>query len=161
MKRLSIITLVIITFSHCKHKEVVYQPIQIACTLSKNFDTIKATIQGTWQWLEEKRVNRIAQRFDYLTPQNQGYSLVLKINNDTAKFYKNNYSDSVYTYKVVPLREISGTNFPEDNDPVLVFYNLHNGLRDSHVPIKVCDSYLLLQYQFVNSIIGEYIWKKQ
>lgn len=118
-------------------------------------------IRGNWTWLEEKRVDRLRQDYVYLTPKNQGYTLSLCLSNDTARFFKNNRPDSVYTYKVVRLTEISGTNFPEDNDPVLLLNSLHNGLRDSHVPIKICGNYLVLQYQFVTSNSGELIWKRQ
>jgi len=163
MKFLLLIHLLFLTFSCCKRRplEQEYQPVQITCDLTNDLDSCKTLILGNWTWLEEKRVNRLLQKFEYLTPQNQGYTLSLRLLNDTARFFKNNLPDSVYTFKVVRLTEISGTNFPEDYDPVLVFYNLHNGLRDSYVPIKVCRNYLLLQYQYVRSIEGEKIWKKQ
>lgn len=162
MKQILFITLLALVFNCCKKsKGEEYQPIQIPCQLSKDLDTVKLYIQGSWQWMEEKKVDRVQQKFVYLTPQNQGYSLTLKLNNDTARFFKNNQPDSVYTYRVVLLHEISGTNFPEDNDPVLVFYNLYNGLRNSHVPLKICSDYMLLQYQYVTSNGGESIWKKQ
>lgn len=161
MKQLLIITFIISILSCCKKNEAVeYQPIQIPCQLTKNLDTARLYIQGTWQWLEEKRYNRGLQKTEYLTPQNQGYTLTLKLSNDTARYFKNNLPDSVYTFKIQRLTEISGTNFPEDNDPVLVFYRLHNGQRNNHVPLKICINYLLLQYQYVTSIGGETIWKK-
>ena len=162
MKYLLFITLLLSIFCCCKkNKPEEYQPVQIPCQLTKNLDTAKLYIQGTWQWLEEKRYNRGLQKTEYLTPQNQGYTLIMKLNNDTARFFKNNRPDSVYTYKVIRLTEISGTNFPEDQDPVLAFYNIHNGLRSSYVPLKICSNYLLLQHQYVSSIVGERIWKKQ
>jgi hypothetical protein len=162
MKQLLIFTLVISIVSCCKKNEPEqYQPIQVPCPLTKNLDTIKLYIQGTWQWLEEKRYNRGLQKTEYLTPQNQGYTLALKLSNDTARYFINNRPDSVYTFKIQRLTEISGTNFPEDNDPVLVLYRLHDGLRNSHVPLKICSNYLLLQHQYVSSIVGERIWKKQ
>jgi hypothetical protein len=162
MKSIFFITLLFPIFIFCckKHDEH-YQPIQISCTLTKDLDSCRSLIQGTWTWLEEKRIDRVRQRFVYLTPKNQGYKLSLTLVKDTARFYKNNRPDSVYTFRVARLTEISGTNFPEDNDPVLVFYSLHNGLRDSHVPIKICSNYLLMQNQFVSSIIGEEIWRRQ
>lgn len=163
MKFLFFFSLLFFTTSCCKEKPVEqeYQPVQITCTLTKNLDSCKSLIQGNWTWLEEKRFDRVQQKFVYLTSQNQGYSLSLRLLNDTANFYKNNQPDSVYTFKVVRLTEISGTNFPEDNDPVLVFYSLYNGMRKWHVPIKICSNYLVLQYQYVSSIGGEAIWKKQ
>lgn len=163
MKLLFIIILFVFTFSCCKKKpiEQEHQPVQITCALTKDLETCKSFIQGNWIWLEEKRLDRVQQSFVYLTPQNQGYSLSLLLSNDTARFYKNSQPDSVYTFSVMRLTEISGTNFPEDDDPVLVFYNLHNGMRKWHVPMKICSNFLLLQYQHVSSVGGEAIWKKQ
>ncbi|MBI2729156.1 MAG: hypothetical protein HYX40_00110 [Sphingobacteriales bacterium] len=124
-------------------------------------DTAKLYIQGTWLWLEEKRMSQSQGQLMYLTPQNQGYTLSMKLSNDTARFFRNNQPDSVYTFKIQRLAEISGTNFPEDQDPVLVFYRLTNNLRAWHVPFIICPDYLQLQYQYVRSIEGEQIWKKQ
>ena len=106
-------------------------------------------------------MNRGQQGFTYLTPKTEGYTLTQRFSNDTVRFFKNGRADSVYTYKVIRLTEISGTNFPEDNDPIVVFYNLHNGLRDSHVPLKICSNCIVPQYQYVTSISGEEIWKRQ
>lgn len=162
MKRyLSLILL--FSFFCCKKQpaQKEYVPITIPCTLSKNIDTVKFYIQGTWEWLEEKRPNRALQKMEYLTPQNQGYTLTLKLYNDTARFFKNNRPDSVYTYKILRQTEITGTNYPEDNDPAFVTYRLYNGKRSHYVPIKICNNYMLLQHQYVSSIVGEEIWKKQ
>lgn len=163
MKLLFLITLPAFAFLSCNKNdnEEDYTPVVITCVLSKNLDTCKSLIQGRWNWVEEKRANRGQQKFEYLTPQNQGYNLSVHFINDTAKFYKNNQPDSVYTFKIMRLTEISGTNFPEDNDPVLAFYNLHNGIRKWYVPLKICNTFLLLQYQYVSSIGGEAIWLKQ
>lgn len=170
MKQFIFIIPIISVFFSCRKLKVIeepivtieeYKPVQIPCSLTKNLDTARLYIQGTWQWIEEKRYNRGLQKTEYLTPQNQSYTLTLKLSNDTARYFKNNQTDSVYTFKIQRLTEISGTNFPEDNDPVLVFYKLHNGIRHSHVAFKICSNYLLLQYQYVTSIGGETIWKKQ
>lgn len=162
MKRYLII-LLFSFFCCCKKKQVQneYQPNVIPCTLSKDIDTVKFYIQGTWEWLEERRPNRLLQEMEYLTPQNQGYTLTLKLYNDTARFFKNNQPDSVYTYKIQRLTEITELHFPEDSVPVLVYYNLNNGIRAWHVPIKICSNYILLQSQYVTSIGGEAIWKRQ
>ena len=72
---------------------------------------------------------------------------------------KNNESKD-YKYKIQLLGEISGTTFPEDSLPVFVKYRLSDGLREGHVPIKICNGYLVEQYQFVSSIVGEWIWRK-
>ena len=160
MKLTLFITLLFFIFVSCK-KEKVYQPVQISCNLTKDLDSCKALIKGSWTWLEEKRASFTQLDYQYLTPKNQGITRILKFSNDTARFFKNNLPDSVYTFKILRLAEISGTNFPEDNDPIIVYYNLHNGLRRSFVPLKICHKFLLLQHQFVSSVVGEQIWAKQ
>ena len=162
MKLLFLSTLLVSLFCCCKkNKTMEYQPVQIPCELTKNMDTARLYIQGRWQWLEERRMSQSQGQLVYLTPQNQGYTLSMKLSNDTARFFRNSRPDSVYTFKIQRLAEISGTNFPEDQDTVLVFYNLYNGMRNSYVPLKICGNYLLLQYQYVSSVVGEVIWKKQ
>ncbi len=151
----------LISCSKNKQPEAEYIPVEISCTMTKNLDSCKLLIVGNWDWLEEKRFNRVKGVYEYLTPQNQGYTSSISFKNDTAYIFKSGVPESVYTYEVVRLSEISGTNFPEDNDPVLVFYNLSDGLRNSHVPIKICKDFLLLQHQYVTSIGGESIWKRQ
>ena len=161
MNKLILITLIFLTFSCKKKPDEEYIPVHIPCTLSKNLDTARLYILGTWQWLEEKRYNRSLQKTVYLTPQNQGYTLTMSIANDTLRFYKNNKPDSVYTYKILLQHDITGTDYPEDGEPALVFYRLHDGLRSNYVPLKICNNYLLLQHQYVSSIVGERTWKIQ
>lgn len=150
-------------FSCSKNEHPVeeYTPVQISCTLTKDFDSCKLLIDGDWDWLEEKRFNRVKGVYEYFTPQNQGYTSSVSFKNDTAYTFKNGVLEVVRTYKIVRLTEISGTNFPEDNDPVIVFYNLSDGLRNSHVPIKICKDYVVFQIQFVRSIGEDKIWKRQ
>ncbi len=152
--------------SCCKKKEIIdenetYKPVQVNCILSKNLDSAKLYIAGAWNWVEEKRVDRRQQKFIYLTPQTEGYSLVMNFRNDTVRFFRNNQIDSVYTYKILLQHEITGTNYPEDQEPALVFYRLYDGLRSGYVPLKICENYLLLQHQYVSSVVGGRIWKKQ
>jgi len=157
--------LTIILFSQvcCKKqpkKETEYIPFVITCNLSSDLDTIKQSFNGTWEFVQEKRVERIQEGFYYLTPQSQGYNLRMQIIYDTVKYFRNTTQDSVYRYKILKQADITGTNNPDDNEPVLVFYNTYNGLRNSYVPIKSCGNYLILQFQAVTSIVGEQIWKK-
>ena len=159
MKSTLFIILLFFIFVSCK-KEQTYQPVQISCNLTKDLDSSKSLINGTWVWLEEKYFNLLDGRYDYRTPKTNGYTRSLSFINDTARFYKNNRPDSVYTYKIVRLAELTGTNYPEDNDPVLVFYNLHNGIRHDFVFLNVCREYLYLDYESRRH--GGYeIWKKQ
>ncbi|MBS4064627.1 MAG: hypothetical protein KGZ74_08705 [Chitinophagaceae bacterium] len=157
----NLITILFLLFACCKKQP--YIPVTIDCTLSKNIDTLKQLLPGSWIWLQEERYVRTPEgaKLMYLTPKTEGYTLKMVFRNDSAFSYKNNILDSVYKYNVVKLRIISGTNFPEDEDPVLVFYTLSTGLRSYHVPIKGCNNYLVKQFQYVSSIAGETIWKKE
>lgn len=51
-------------------------------------DTILKYIRGTWNWVEEKRFNRITQEYEYFTPIDFG-TWFLNFSGDTAKFFKN------------------------------------------------------------------------
>ena len=159
MKLTLVITLLFLIFVSCK-KEQAYQPVQISCNLTKDLDSCKTLIKGSWTWRETKILNRLEGRNDYITPKTEGITRSLSLINDTARFYKNNRLDSVYTYKILRLMVLTGTNYPEDNDPVVVFYNLHNGIRHDFVPLKICKDYLYLDHEMVRH--GGYeIWKKQ
>lgn len=157
-----------ISFKSCKSDNVipciledVKTPFVAPCKTTKNLDTIKMLIKGTWTWLQEERPIRGLQITKYLTPKTEGYSLDLKLHGDTATYYKCSKVDETYRFAIIRLKEISGTNFPEDEDPVLIFYDLKTGLRDTHVPLKICPEYLILQYQYVRSIEGENTWKRK
>ena len=160
MKQFFIITLLFLGWC-CKDKPTPYVPVTIPCTLSRDIDTIKLNIKGTWEWLEEKRYYLGQQGPVYLTPKTEGYTSRMVIGNDTLRFFKNSKPDSVYTYKIIRWKEISGTNFHEDELPVLAFYRLYDNRRASFVPLKICIDYLLFQHQYVTSIGGEQIWKRQ
>ena len=144
----------------CK-KQDTYIPVTIDCKLLKNIDTLKSLLPGTWVWLQEYRFIQRDRKFVYLTPKTEGYTLRMTLRNDTAFLYKNGLADSTYKYNVVKLGVISGTNFPEDDDPVLVFSNLRTGLRTYHVPILACNNFLVQQFQYVSSIIGEETWERE
>lgn len=141
--------------------EEVATPFRAPCQSNKDIDTIKMYIQGTWTWLQEERPVRGLQTTKYLTPKSEGYSLELRLQDDIATYYKCGVVDDSYKFAVIRLKEISGTNFPEDEDPVLIFYDLKTGLRKTHVPLKICPDYLILQYQYVSSVVGEYTWKRK
>ena len=159
MKSTLFIALLFLIFVSCK-KEQAYQPVQISCNLTKDLDSCKALIKGSWTWRETKILNRLEGRNDYITPKTEGITRSLSLINDTARFYKNNRLDSVYTYKILRLTELTGTNYPEDNYPVLVFYQLHSGRRYDFVFLSICREYLYLDYESRRH--GGYeIWKKQ
>ncbi len=139
--------------------EDVQSPIVIECYLTKDLDTAKLYIQGSWSWLQEERRQR-GKPVEYLTPKNQGYSRTLELNGEIAKFYTCDELDLTSKFDIIKLKEITGTDYPEDEDPVLVLFDLETGIRTSHVPLKICNNYLVLQYQYVSSIIGEKTWKR-
>lgn len=167
MKYGIVIIIFFTSFQACKHDaitpcqlEEVQVPVAIDCKLTTNLDTAKLYIDGIWTWLQEERRQR-GKPIEFLTPKNQGYSKTLELRGDTAKFYQCDQLVLTYKFNIIRLKEISGTNFPEDEDPVLVRYDLQTGLRTSHVPLKICNNYLILQGQYVSSIGGEETWKRK
>ena len=157
MKKAFLIILLIPILLCCKKQ--VYQPIQIPCTLTKDLDSCRSLIKGNWVWRETKILNQLEGRNDYITPKTEGNTRSLSFINDTARFYKNMRPDSVFTYKILRLTELTGTNYAEDNDPVVVFYQLHNGRRYDFVPLKMCQDYLYLDHEMTRH--GGYeIWKR-
>lgn len=158
IKKIIIIITVFFILSSCK-KDKPYEPFVIPCTLTEDSSLAKIFIKGTWEWIEEKRIVQGQDGFSYMTPKTEGYSLKMIIGDSTLRYFNNNeFKD--YKYKIQLLGEISGTTFPEDSLPVFVKYRLSDGLREGHVPIKICNGYLLEQYQFVSSNVGEWIWRK-
>jgi hypothetical protein len=135
-------------------------PVTIDCQLTRDLDTVKMFIDGTWTWLQEERRQR-GQPIKFLTPKTEGYSRTLVLDNEKATFYKCNEVEAVRTVTISKWTEITGTNYPEDEYTVLSFYDSTTGKRTNTVPIKICDNYLILQYQYVSSIIGEETWQKQ
>ena len=159
MKKIILIITVFFIFCSCK-KDKPYEPFVIPCTLTEDSSLAKIYIKGTWEWIEEKRIVRGQNGVSYLTPKTEGYTLKMIIKDSILHSYKNNVLKSDYKYKIQLLGEISGTSFPEDSLPVFVFYRLSDGIRETYVPIKICNGYLLQQFQFVSSIAGERIWRK-
>lgn len=133
-------------------------PFQIPCTLSGDSNLAKVYIKGTWEWVQEKRVDRRLQDFIYLTPKTEGYTRKIIIDDSLVRSFKNGNIESTYKYKILLEKDI--TNFPEDSLTVFAQYRISDGIRDGYVPIKICQNYLLLQLQYVTSILGEETWKK-
>ncbi len=158
MKKLILLTTVFFIFFSCK-KSKPYEPFVIPCALTKDSSLAKQYIYGTWEWVEEKRASRTQADYIYLTPKTEGYSLKMIIGDSTFSILKDNNKYD-YKYRIQLLGEISNTNFPEDSLIVFVRYRLSDGLRDNYVPIRLCNGYLVQEYQFVSSILGERIWRK-
>lgn len=158
----------ILLFNSCMNNDIkdpcklenVDTPFVVPCKLSKDIDTVKIYIHGSWTWLQEARAVRELQTTKYFTPKTEKYSLELKFHGDTATYYRCDKVDAIYKFAIVKLKEISGTNFPEDEDPVLIYYDLNTGLRQTHVPIVICNGYCILQYEYVSSFVGPFTWKK-
>jgi hypothetical protein len=142
--------------SPCEITEV-DTPVVVDCQLSRDLDTIKMQIEGTWIWLQEERRQR-GQPIQFLTPQSEGYSKTLILENGNATFYKCNTTDESYKFSILKWTEVSGTNYPEDQYPVLVYYNSSRSAISNAVPVMSCDKYLIIQYQYVSSIVGEQTW---
>jgi hypothetical protein len=139
----------------------VLTPVAIDCKLSRDIDTAKMYINGTWTWLQEERRRR-GQPIKFLTPQTEGYSRTLVLDNETATFYKCKEVAGEYKFAIIKQKEIISTpgyEFPEDEYPVIVFYNLETNQREWYVPIMICHNILKLQYQYVTSLGGEETWR--
>lgn len=164
-----LLALTILAFESCKNDDAipckledVATPFIVPCRLSKDIDTVKMYIEGTWTWLQEKRV-QLGFPTEYLTPKSEGYSLELKLKNDTATYYKCNKIDSQYRFAIIKWKDAPGSGtagFPEGELPVLIYYNLSTGTRVIDVPLVLCNNYCILQYQYVSSFFGPYTWKK-
>lgn len=147
---------IIFLVAACGKEEHEYEPIPRCPDLTSNIDTIKKYIPGTWKWAEEVRYDRIAG-IRYFTPNSPGWHHVsVKLYGDTAQFFVNNKIDSARQFKIQRLLEI--TNFNSDSTPVLVYYNFHNGVRRSSVPIWICKDQLIMQYQLFSDIAGDQLW---
>jgi bisphosphoglycerate-independent phosphoglycerate mutase (AlkP superfamily) len=154
----TILCFLIIAFSQCK-KDKPYVPVKICNDLTANIDTVLMLIHGKWNWLQEKRYNRVKQQYEYLTPKTEEYTLVVEIKGDTAKYYKNGKLDEIYKFKI--LKESDITNISTDTHAVFAFYNFLSGLIHNYVPIKICSSYLVLDFEATSTAGGEEIWKRR
>jgi hypothetical protein len=172
---LLIIILLVLIFSllflsSCKNDDIrqpcnlieVVTPFIAPCKLTSDIDSIKMYIQGRWTWLQEERVQR-GQPTKYLTPKTEGHSLELEFKNNVATYYKCGKIDSQYKFAIITWKDApdSGTEgLPEGEWPVLIYYDLSTGVRVTDVPLRLCYSYSIFQYQFVSSIVGPYTWKR-
>ncbi len=143
----------------CKKEDQPYRPIQLCTGITRNIDSINEYIHGTWEWREKKIFSRELGGYYYLTPQTQGYSISLKLSNDTAKFYVNNQPDSVYRFLI--LREKDLTTMPEDSLPIIVYYSFYTGLIQSYFRVRICSTFLVTEESYRGDIAGDDIWEKK
>ena len=155
--RSSLIIFFVLVFCACKKEDKPYVPVQRCLNFSRNIDTINRYINGTWEWLEEKRYDRDKQEYVYYTPNSPGwYYLTLKLSGDTAKFFVNNLPDSIYQFRIQRLYEI--TNYPPDSLPVIAYYSFFTGIRRNAIPVMICKDQLLMYDQMSSDIGGEHLW---
>lgn len=155
------IFILFVLFCACKKEKQdgPYVPVVRCADLTRNIDTINHFIKGNWDWAEEYRVTRL-NGGEYITPSSPGsYHTLLKLSGDTARFFKNGQPDSVYRFRIQRESEIS--NYPPDSLPVLVYYSFYTGLRRTYVPVMICKDQLIMQHQYVSSIVGERIWLRK
>ena len=156
---LLICTLQLFSCKKEKKPDQPYQPVERSPDLTRNMDSILKYIHGNWVWMEEKRWDQINREYQYLTPKTEGYTLKLKLAADTARFYINDLPDSVYTFKIARENEIS-IWYPEDTLPVIAYYGF-DGKLQSYVPLKISKDQCLMQHQYVSSVVGEDLWKRE
>lgn len=159
MKSITIIALCFCTtlLVQCK-KDKPYTPIKICDDLTANMDTVLMLLPGKWEWLQEKRFDRLSQEYKYLTPTTEGRTIVLKVKGDILTWYENGKYSEACRFKILKESEI--TNFPTDTDIVLAFYSLTSGNIQNYVPIKICSNYLLLYFEATTSVSGTETWKR-
>lgn len=156
MKKIILITTVFFFLLSCKKE---YVPFVIPCTLSTDPNLAKNFIKGTWEWVETKDLNVSIQGYKYLTPKTEGYNLKMIIGDSTYQFFEKDKLEGIHKYKIQLELEI--TNFPSDSSTVFASYRIADGVREFYVPIKICNGFLLQQFQYVSSYSGERIWRKQ
>ena len=161
MKNFLILILIfLIIFCGCEKENKAYVPIERCSDLTRNMDTINKYIQGTWEWIEEKRYDRYQNGYIYFTPKTPGWTeRKMKLFLDTAIISIPNTQDSTFRFKIQWFFEITG--FPSDSLPVIAYYSFYTGLRKNAIPIMICKNQLLLQHQFVSSNFGEDIWVRK
>ena len=132
-----------------------YVPIIRCPDMTRNMDTINNYIRGNWEWVEEYRVTRTFQ--GWVTPNTPGENhLSLKLYGDTLQFFTNNRPDSFYNFRIRLLSDL--TNYPDDSLPIIYYTRFYTGMGGGVIPIKICKNQLLMQHQYVSSIIGERLW---
>lgn len=157
MKNLSslILFLTFILFA-CKKEVKPYVPVQRCADRTRNMDTINLYIHGTWKFVEELRVSR-EYGVQYLTPDSPEVGhWTLKLYGDTATFFTNNIEEYSYRFRIQ--RELDFTNYPTDSLPVLAYYSFSSGGMIAYIPIEICSNQLLMQGQYVSSVVGERLW---
>jgi hypothetical protein len=154
-----IISLLFLVLFSCKKEKKPYVPVQRCADLTRNIDTLNLYIHGNWKFVEELRISR-EFGVQYLTPDSEGaHHWTLKISGDTATFFTNNIQDELYRFRIQ--RELEIANFYTDSTPCLVFYTIPSNQLVSHLPILICKNQLLMQGQYVSSVVGERLYIRE
>lgn len=157
MKNVNIIILIFICLSctTCKKENnVPYIPIVISEYLTRNIDTARILMQGSWDWVETKKASYRTGEFIYTTPKTEGYAFSYLFFNNIIKTYKNNIEEGIVNFDFKFRGEITGNS--NDSLPVLVYYNT----PIKYIPYQVSQNYLILEGQNTPSNSGQSIYKK-
>jgi hypothetical protein len=146
----------IILFSQC-HKTKPYVPVQLCPDLTENINSVEMFIYKKWEWTESRQIDRSGTTI-YSYPKVEGYSLQLKLTSDTAIFYKNNFPDVSYKFRVCLEKEI--TNDSSDDKTVIVMYDLTSGSYHHYYRIQACENFLVLLQSYRSDISPDMIYKK-
>ena len=156
MKNLSLLILICIIFlPACKKEVKPYTPIERCADLTNNLDSINKYIQGTWERMEEVRLERLTGLL-YSHPNTPGWrNYIYKFSGDTVTMYNNGIQDSVYRFKIQ--RELEITNFPMDSSVVMVYYSFFTGLRRRYIPIVICKTQLIFLNNLSSDVVGDWL----
>lgn len=152
--------IVFVIFTKCKKDPTTTPtpPIVYDCNnLTRRIDSAKKWIIGKWDWVEEKRIGR-AIGVKYFTPATEGYNFGYNYSHDTVFNTYNGIVTDTSKFIFGLLRDY--TLAPEDSIPVIVHFDIKTGTRINMTPYKICKDTLVFQYQYVNSVAGEFKFRK-
>ena len=157
MKQISIILIFSFLFTACKKNKVSYDT---PCTQPTNDITISnQLITGNWTWVSEYYVQPFTGNIFYKTPQTEGFTRQLNVNNSVIEFIKNNILEQKYRFEIV--NEKSITNNTNDVLNVLVYNDYNTGQRTNYVHFTICNDTLTLNFQVRSDLVGKEKWVKK
>lgn len=156
MRNLLSIAILSAILSCTKQANIPYHPVQVCSDISNNVDSINKYIQGRWNWLEEKRWDRISFSFEYITPKTSGYIETIKIKDSTIIFYKNYFIVAKYNFKIIKESDL----FPGASDNAFFeFLDTKTGYTTNLVPISACSQFLVFHFEVVSDVAGTVTYK--
>ena len=158
-KNLIIIAIILVS---CKKEKVIPQPIPIvSCiTPTKDIETCKKLIIGSWSWTYEKIYYRAYPYMVLQTPTTEAYTRQMEFRNNSIAFiYTNLILQRQVKYSVTTLDKVS--NYPSDSSiTTLIFYDLQTGLRIDFAPVSGCTDSLTLHYNLYSETKGIEKWNR-